>query len=137
MSAIVFWKTFYWKIMQFWTILLWYELCMCYWEENISKKLEILYLLTALLSIPLNEFAWPEVDSESISSIESKLVDWKRTLWRTGLFALGQDRLCSRVFCFETIFLAWVGGSNLIELSFLQQIRAKIPFRNLGKLEKK
>ena len=90
-----------------------------------------------MLSIPLNELPWPEVDSESISTIESKLVDWKRTLESTGFFALGQDWLCSRVFCFETIFLAWVGVSNLIELSFLQQIRAKIPFRNLGKLKKR
>ena len=40
--------------MQFLTILF-MLISVCYWEENISKHIEIPYLLTVLLSIPLNK----------------------------------------------------------------------------------
>ena len=45
---------------------------MCYWEENISKQIEIIpHLLTVLLSIPLNKLPWM-----------TSLCPWKHAWWR-------------------------------------------------------
>ena len=37
---------------------------MCYWEEKIWKQIEIAYLLTVLLSLPLNKLSCPSTSND-------------------------------------------------------------------------